>query len=308
MPTLSLVSTFDLPATDARGRELSGIAWDESSHMLFAVSDSFPRIVPLIPSAAFDGWTFGTALTLTLADHWDGEGIALAPSGFFLANERGPHIYEVDRTGVLRRELPLSSGFGDCIPNKCIESLALSPDGRFLFYANESALSVDGAQPTAVEGTTVRLVRRDVAGGNEIVWAYHTEPIFSAAGGGDMGVSEIAALSATSLLVLERSYVPGRGASARIFHVKLKDGDAQGARPFASCTAVKKTLLVDIGMLLRTAPQGDAVPLPNYEGMAMGPSVGPGGRLLFLISDDNANPNLPARVLTLRLSGGGALE
>ncbi len=300
MPAVSIVSTFDLPAADARGRELSGIVWDDQAHVLFAVSDSFPRIVPLRPTPGFDAWAFGEPLPVSIGASWDGEGIALAPTAFFLANERGPHIYELDRAGLLRRELPLSSGFGDCIPNKCIESLALSPDGRFLFYANESALSNDGPQPTAATGTTVRLVRHDLASGHDTVWAYETEPIFSSAGGGDMGVSEIAALSCTSLLVLERSYVPGHGASARIFKVTLRDDDAQGARAFASCTSVKKVLLAEVGMLLRVAPHGDPPPQPNYEGMALGPSVGT-GRLLFLISDDNANPDLPARILTLRL-------
>ena len=294
------MSTFDLPQSDPRGRELSGIAWDERAHVLFAVSDSFPRIVPLLPSPTFDTWGFGEPLAVSVGTSWDGEGIALTPAAFFLANERGPHIYELDRAGVLRRELALSSDFGECIPNKCIESLALSPDGRFVFYANESALAVDGAQPTAAEGTTVRLVRHDLASGQETVWAYETEPIFSNAGGGDMGVSEIAALSPTSLLVLERSYVPGHGASARIFHVTLPEEAAQGTRAFASCHCVKKTLLADVGMLLRVAPSTDAVPQPNYEGMALGPAVG-AGRLLFLISDDNANAKLPARILTLRL-------
>jgi len=115
-----------------------------------------------------------------------------------------------------------------------------------------------------------------------------------------MGVSEIASLSPTSLLVLERSYVPGQGVSARIFHVTL--GEAEGNRPFATSATLQKTLFVDIGMLLRTS--GDAaVPQPNYEGMVLGPRT-KAGRLLFLVSDDNANPTLPARVLTLRIADG----
>ena len=302
-PAVSFVAAFDLPAGDPRARELSAIAWDEASRTLFAVSDALPRIVSLTPNATFDAWTFGTPISMTITDQWDGEGLALTQSAFFVANERGPHIYEVDRTGLLRGEVPVLPSFGSCVPNKCIESLTLSPDGLSLFYANESALSVDGPQPTASTGTTVRLVRHDRQSGEDVVWAYRTEPIFSAAGGGDMGVSDMVALSQTELLVLERSYVPSHGVSARIFRVTLDAADAEGAKPFSACTSLKKTLLVDIAALyLRSDRASWRMLQPNYEGMSLGPALPSGERLLFLVSDDNANPELPARVLTLRVT------
>ena len=308
---MTLVGTFDLPAEDDRARELSAIAWDDALHSLFAVSDERPWIIPLVPNPRFDGWTFGEPIPVAVSDHWDGEGIALTGGSFFLANERGPHVYQLDRNGALRSELALESRFDTCIPNKCVESLSLSPDGRFLFYANESALTVDGAQPTAERGTTIRIVRHDRETGDNAVWAYRTEPIFSAAGGGDMGVSDLTAWSPDELLVLERSYVPKHGVSARIFHVLLDASDAQGESLFNERRVLKKTLLVDLANLdYGHAPSSPASNprIPNYEGMALGPPLATGERLLFLISDDNANRSLPARVLTLRVSVNLARE
>lgn len=296
---VTLVSMFDLPKADARARELSGITWDPESHRLLAVSDATPVIVPLTPNAALDAWSQGPPVSIQTMDAWDGEGIALAGPRIFVANEAGPHIYELDRAGQVQKDLPLPPVFAECVPNKCIESLSLSPDSRFLFFANESALTVDGALPTCSAGTVVRIVRRDLGTGADLTWAYATEPIFSDAGGGDMGVSDVAALSPTSLLVLERSFVPGEGVSARIFHVTLDPSQAQGPRPFQACAALEKTLVVDLVALTRGgAARGDVA---NYEGLALGPAETSGDRLLFVISDDNARPDLPTRLLTLRI-------
>src|SRR5690242_2928738 len=44
-----LWSWFDLPASDPRSRELSGIAWDEKAGMLWAVQDETPNIVAIRP-------------------------------------------------------------------------------------------------------------------------------------------------------------------------------------------------------------------------------------------------------------------
>ena len=303
---VSVVAAFDFPKGDERARELSGIAWEDSSRTLFAVSDETPWIVPLVPNATYDGWTFGAPIATPVADKWDGEGIAVTASSFFLANERGPRIYELARTGHLRAPLRLPPRFDACVPNKCIEALSLSPDQRFLFFVNESALMPDGPQPTADAGTTVRIVRRDRPTDDDVEWVYRTEPIFARGSGGDMGVSDVAALSGTELLVMERSFVPGTGASVRIFHVTLEE-----KRELASCNAaiagapdVVKKLVVDVASLgeiaVPKAPQTRLV-VPNYEGMALGPALATGERILFLVSDDNGNPALPTRLLTLKL-------
>src|SRR5688572_10171652 len=45
---VNLYTWFDLP-DDPRSQELSGIAWDDSTHTLWAVQDGSASIVPLHP-------------------------------------------------------------------------------------------------------------------------------------------------------------------------------------------------------------------------------------------------------------------
>ena len=61
--------------------------------------------------------------------------------------------------------------------NRGLEALALDPDGRHLWTANEEALAADGPAAGAGEGTVVRLVRLPVAGrGEAFQAAYRADP------------------------------------------------------------------------------------------------------------------------------------
>ena len=63
------------------------------------------------------------------------------------------------------------------------------------------------------------------------------------------------------------------------------------------------------GVLMRFAMPGAEIAghggklLPNYEGLSLGPRLPDGRRILFVISDDNATPELVARVLVLAIKG-----
>jgi hypothetical protein len=303
--SVELVSAYDLPREDPRSRELSGIAWDASSQTLFAVSDTVPTIVPLRPSSDFRTWSFGPPVPLVLEDAWDGEGIALTPDGFLIANEHGPHIYAFDRGGRMVRELALPSVFAQCVKNKALESLSLTPDGRYMFTANESTLLVDEPQPSATEGAMVRVLRHDLATGEEAAHAYRTEPIFAVGPSSDIGVSDVLALSLTNLLVMERSYVPGTGNSIRVYRTTFEGFSVLGAPSLTVATPVmKKTLFFDFASLPGAELAGRGLHhFPNYEGLALGPIRSDGRRTLFVVSDDNGNPELVARVLVLAVRG-----
>ncbi len=304
---IAIVASFDLPQDDVRSRELSGIAWDQAAGILFAVSDTVPIIVPLRPTPDYAQWTFGEPTALKVRDVWDGEGIAITPGGFLVANERGPHIYFFDRGGNQTAEVPLPPYLAACVANKALESLSVSPDGRFLFTANESTLLVDEPQPTPTEGALVRILRRDLKTGDEVAYAYRTDPIFArragSDAGSDMGVSDVLALSAREVLVMERSYVPGVGNSVRIYRSTLGGANVIDAPSLPRATEVMpKTLFVDFATLPGAEIAGRGPHhLPNYEGLALGPTLADGRRVLFVISDDNANPALVARVLVLAL-------
>ncbi len=308
IPKMQVLAQIDLPFEDVRSQELSGITWDDSTRTLYAISDHVPVIVPLHAGNDLRSWSFGNSIPVSISDNWDGEGIALLPDGFLIANETGAHIYELERSGRTRRAIDLPSHYASAMRNKSLESLSLSPDGRFIFTANESALENDGSQPTALRGTTVRITRLDRATSATVEFAYRTEPVF-ADGGGDMGLAEICALTDQELLLLERSYVPGVGNSIRIFRSSIANAvDVRDVDRLTEATPViPKQLVMDLAVAgLEVSPARSLTTralYPNYEGMTLGPRMLDGRRVLFLISDDNGKPTQVARLLVLAASG-----
>jgi hypothetical protein len=305
-----LLAWHDLARDDPRSRELSGIAWDDASGALYAVTDDAPRIVPLHLGENFTTLSIGEAIPVAVPDAWDGEGIAQTGTGFFISNELGPHVYELDRSGQLISDIPLPGHFIRIRPNLSLESLTVTADGRYLFTANEQALDGDGTPATAELGTTVRILRSDRLRMEQMEWAYRTDTTFSPGAGGSTGLADLAAISSTELLVLERSFVPGVGNSVRVYRVNLDgatnilDVDTLSDRT----PVVSKTLVIDLATLADAdlppslQPQPNRI-LDNFEGLALGPILQDGGRVLFLISDDNKRATQVPRLLVLALGG-----
>ena len=297
-------SWFDLPE-DPRSRELSGIAWDENTRTLWGVQDETSNIVPLVPDAQLRKWGFGPVVVLKMSFPLDLEGIVITPAGFIVSSEIGPRVLEVDRSGKLRRDIPLPTHFAKARDNKSLESLSMSPDGRYLFTTSEAALSCDGAKATTAAGTRLRILRINRDGGAPEEHAYATDPLPH--DGGDYGVADLAALSSEDVLVLERGWARGAGNTARIYRVSLAD-------PVTSCLAMpeltadapvlQKHLVVDLAKLPATglprAKQAQESPLlDNYEGLAIGPVLPDGRHSLILVSDDNARNDQVARIVVL---------
>ena len=194
--------------------------------------------------------------------------------------------------------------------NHGVEGMSAEPDGGYLFICNEEALNSDGAQSTKTAGTTVRILRRALATNTDEERAYRTEPLGAGGtSGADMGVSDILALSPTELLVLERGYQTGYGNTVRLFRVDYSMGDDVLATPSltASSPVIAKTLVVDLGTLPSagiTNPGTQPNPiLDNFEGLALGPLLDDGRRVIFVTSDDNARATQVPRVLVLGIRG-----
>lgn len=302
------MSSYDLPR-EARSRELSAISWDAPTRRLFAISDEDPIIVPLLPSDDYRAWTFGDAIDVKIPGPWDGEGIVATEDGFLIANEAGPHVYDVDRAGRFRAELAIPAHYTTSGANGALESLTRSPDRRFLFVANEIAMVGDGADATIGRGTIVRILRIDLVTNARAEFAYRTDRIFAAGARGMIGVADLAAVSSDELLVLERAYVPAVGNELRVYRASVA-----GARNVidvpsldATTPAIAKTLVFDVATIEGQNSRHDDPAAhglyPNYEGLALGPKTADGRRLLFLVSDDNARNEQMARVLVLALDG-----
>jgi len=304
-------AVFDLPR-GATTRTLSGAAWDESTRMLWTVPDRNARLVPLRASEDFRSFTPAAPIALRgrTSSLWDGEGIARVGTELFVVTEETtPSVERFDATGNRLSAVSLPARFASqAAGNKGLESLAASPNGRYLFTANESALTTDGPRASKSIGTRIRILRHELASGANEEHGYVTEPLGAGTGDGDMGVSDVAALSDDELLVLERGYQSGYGNTVRIFRVKLAPASRVDALDALepSSPALAKTLLVDIerlppGAVTHPATQPNPL-LDNYEAIALGPAIA-GERLVFLVSDDNESDEQVSRVLVLAMRG-----
>jgi hypothetical protein len=303
---VDLWSWFDLPASDPRSHELSGIAWDERARLAWCVQDEVSRIVALAPSSRLDRWQIAETVEVDAGvdGKLDLEGIVATNDGFVVCSEVGPRVFEIDRQGRFRRDVELPSRFKDARYNKSVESLTQSPSGRYLFATSEIALGGDGEPPLPVMGTRVRVVRIDREGTETTEHLYVTDPAPDQ--GWDWGVSDLAALGDDDLLVLERGFRRDVGNAIRIYRIHLD--------PRSVCTGVAqlsaaqptlmKWLFLDVADLHpRPAPpafqpQSNSL-LDNYEGLCLGPHLPDGRRSLLLVSDDNGHATQIARVLVL---------
>jgi 3-phytase len=309
-PTTSILAWHDLPKGDRRSAELSGIAWQAETSTLYAITDDAPMIVPLMLSDDYQALSMGEPIAVSMPDPWDGEGIALTSEGFIVSNEVGPHVYRINPDGQLVSRVSLPVHFSRIRPNHSLESLAVAEAERYVITANEQALEDDGPPSTIESGTLVRILRYDQVTAETLEWAYRTDPVPSAGSVGDNGVTEIVALSPSDLLVLERSFVPGLGNSIRIYRVTVEEPtDILSVEALSPDTPVlSKTLVVDLGTLpdddfpTGLQPQPNRI-LDNFEGMALGPTLADGRRVLFLVSDDNKRATQIPRLLVLAVAG-----
>ncbi len=312
-PAIEVLTCVDLPRDDRRSHELSGLVWDPDERLLYAISDRTPWIVVLAPRADLAAYELREPIALDLpVEHWDGEALALAGDRFLLvADETEPAVFSVQRDGRggTRVALPRFAGVRR---NLGLEGLGYvaSPSGRYLLAVNEQALEGDGPTSDAVHGTVVRLLRHSLDGGADREVAYLTDPVFATGPRGDNGVSDIAPLSADRVLVLERGWVQGAGNSVRLYEVDLRTAqDVLGLADARTAVPIAKRLVVDVARLPdeRCPPSSQwqrRRTLENYEGMALGPLLPDGRRVLFLVADDNARATQDPRILSLAIVPG----
>jgi hypothetical protein len=182
-------------------------------------------------------------------------------------------------------------------PNRSIEGLAFVPDGSALWIAREAPLAEDGPLPTREAGAALRFTRlaRD---GRAQQYAYPLEPLPREGRGGqrraDNGVSEILAIGADTLLVVERAgHEVDDGVFA--FAVRLYVAEVAGADDVSTWPTLagrapvpmRKRLLLDLAGPA-AAPGLGAI--DNIEAAAWGPRLPDGRATLLLASDDNFSP------------------
>lgn len=275
-----------------------------------------PKLEAMIPLRREDGSTFPDRKAGTEAA--DGEAIRFDPKGQDLLwategdFEHGdpPAIRRMGRDGrpIARIIAPANlrfqpDGRTGARKNATFEGLSWSVDGRSLWVSMEWPLVQDGPVPSVAAGGLTRVSRLDRSGRVLAQYAYPIDPVQAASpvGVGDNGVSEILALDARRLLVLERSGI--KGADGRYaYHVRLYLADLSRAedvsrRPSLADGPVRvaeKRLLVNFDRL--------GIRIDNLEAMAWGPRQKDGARTLVLASDDNYDVRQINQILVLRVA------
>jgi len=200
-------------------------------------------------------------------------------------------------------------------PNRGLESLALEPDGRFVWTANEEALTGDGPSAAEGNGTVVRLTRlplpadepslpfdrlrsgRKTPAAAAFQAAYRVDPPHSFVrvfpGQPLSGLSALVALGRGQLLALERSGAPGLPPFAsRIYAVDA--GSAVDVSAVERDLASRKDAIVEKRLLWK-----DSLGI-NVEGLCLGPLLADGNRGLIAIAD-NGGIGTPNQVVGLAL-------
>jgi hypothetical protein len=249
----------------------------------------------------------------------DPEGVRVGRRGeVYLADEYGPFLAAFDAAGKRTRALPVPARFRAAkpaadpkaelaanptgrIPNRGMEGLAISPDGAKLYGIMQSPLVQDNkGEPdkdgkVTWAGRNVRILEVDLGTNATREFVYQLDDPAN-------GVNEILAVNDREFLVLERDGKPGTDARyKRLAHIDLTGAtDVSGidALPVgdlpAAITPAKKKPFLDLldpkfGIAGPDCPE-------KFEGIAFGPDLPDGRRLLLLTADNDFLPDQPFRV------------
>lgn len=303
---------------------LSGLTFDEANDIFYAISDDQSTIndaryydvaIDLSDGSLDEGDVeFKEVTTLLNAGgdpfssaSLDTEGIFLTDQATLFISSEGdadnlvdPFINEFTLDGQVFNELPIpetflptadqSSGIQD---NLAFESLTITPDGKQLFTATESALFQDGSIATLDSGSPVRIVQYDLETEEAIAqFLYEIDPIpvapEPADGFADNGLVELLALdNQGTFLALERSLAAGVGNNIRLYEASINGAtdisgvdsllDEEG-EPIEVDAIVEKELILDFNDL--------GITLDNSEAVSFG-EVLPDGRQSIIVTGDN---------------------
>ena len=272
----------------------------------------------------------------------DPEGIRVGPNGsFYISDEYGPYLLEFNRQGHLLRRIDVPAKFFIANPsadpnlellgnssgrqgNRGMEGLAISPDGWTLFGMMQNALLQDhGLTPGTTDrlGVNTRILKVDLATGETKEYVYVLEAINRG-----QGVSEILAINDHQFLVIERdnrsflSAAPQAPTRKKIYKIDITgatDVSHTQCLPGIEClpsaalppgvVPVAKSLFIDLLDPTFGLQNNDANAIAEkIEGLAWGPDLPDGRRLLYVISDNDLNPVQPTQIFAFAIDEGAA--
>jgi len=188
--------------------------------------------------------------------------------------------------------------------NMTFEGLSFSADGNSLWLGMEGPLYQDGPLATPENGSVVRITQLNRAGQVLAQYAYGIEPIASTPAPGrnaDNGVSEILAVDAQRLLIVERAGVEN-AEGLYVNHVRIYEMDVAGATDIKDLPALKGSKYVPARKRLLLDLEKIGLPrVDNLEGISWGPRLANGRRSLVMVSDDNFNAQQVTQLLVFEV-------
>jgi hypothetical protein len=251
----------------------------------------------------------------------DPEGIRATSRGtFFISEEYRPSVFEFDSKGHWLRELPAPERYliekpggvpQEELPphnqsgrqtNRGWEGVALSLDEQKVYAMVQSPLIQDGGLDAANQrvGTNARIWEYHLTTGTSREFLYPLEDK-------SLGCSDIVAVGPNQLLVIERDGLPGDSASfKRLYEVDFSHatdiqniaqlpttGIPGGVRPVA------KKLFLDL-LDPKHGLAGSQFP-EKIEGIALGPKLPDGSRVLIVASDNDFKSDQPTEIFAFRV-------
>ncbi len=327
---------------------LSGLTYDAVNDVYYALSDDrssearfYTLDIDLSDTALTDTDISFTNVTFLQDKNGqpfgsgtlDPEGIALTEKGTLYISSEGdanqliaPFVREIALDGSFVSELPVPEGYlptanqlSGIRNNEAFESLAITPDQRFLYTATEGALYQDGPSAGTDNPGLSRILKYDLATGEVVAsYVYEVSPVPEVPDPADgfrtNGLVELLAVDNNgTLLALERGFSAGKGNTVKLFEIQTQgaldvlaldnlfretplddDGEILPPAPFAIDSAVTKRELLDIERDLGISPD-------NLEALAFGPKLADGRQSLIIASDNNFSSTQVTQVLAFAL-------
>ncbi len=243
---------------------------------------------------------------------FDPEGARVSSAGsVFISDEYGPFLYEFDLEGSRKRVFPTPKEFVIAHPsadpkqedelnstgrsaNGGWEGIALTPDERRLVLAMQKSLLQDRdvVEGNRMRSPVVRLFEVDLYSDSRRQFVYRLDDDKN-------GISELLAVSNDEFLILERDGLGGVDAKTkRIYRIMIKGAtdvsaykSLSGDNLARNIVPVQKSLLIDL-LDSRWGFAGPQCP-EKWEGLAFGPTLPDGRRLLWVAVDNDYVPEAP---------------
>ncbi|HEV2529454.1 MAG TPA: esterase-like activity of phytase family protein [Thermomicrobiales bacterium] len=222
-----------------------------------------------------------------------------APDGTFVAQQPIDDIFAANTAG--------ETGIRD---NGSFEGMTFSADGQSYFVSTEAPLFQDGPAPDGTAGGVHRITEYDRDGNVLAQYAYESDAVPNVPADAlfsTNGITEILAVSDTTMLLLERGTVQ-QADETYVNNVRLYLVDLSGATDISGIDALVNADYTPAAKTLVEEFDGSNFTVDNLETLAWGPELESGNPSLVIGSDNNFNDSQVTQFLVFEVlpEGTGA--